>query len=111
MHVCMSMCISFHYSSTSRHFDCSELGVVRWFFTLVRLYHEKFNADRATEITKTLSRRVAAALREMGLPPVHRIFEKKHGSITGAQYRCVSARVMLAVYLRIGQGCNSDAPH
>lgn len=68
----------------------SELGVVRWFFTLCRLYFERvLDPILAEARVKCLSVRVAAALRELGAPPVHRIFEKKHGSITGAQYRCV----------------------
>lgn len=46
-------------------------------------------AAAAERWTKTLSCRLAGALRELGLPPVQRIFEKKHGSITAAQYRWV----------------------
>ena len=71
---------------------------MRWFFTLCRLYFERtLPAPVAEARVKCLSVRVAAALQEVGAPPVHRIFEKKHGSITGAQYRCASLALLLVL--------------
>ena len=67
----------------------SELGVVRWFFTLVRLFLEhSMEAAPAARRCKLLSRRLQLALQELRLPAVKKVFELKHGSITGSQYRC-----------------------
>ncbi len=62
---------------------------MRWFFALARLYLERTNPVAATQVTKQLSRRIGCALMELHLPNVKRIFEKKHGSISAAQYRYV----------------------
>ena len=90
----------------------SELGIVKWFFTLCRLFWlaETGSEADAERVCKTLSRRLSAALVELRHPPVHRIFNKKHGPITGAQYRydlrpvCVCVCVCVCVWVCVHVG-------
>ena len=84
----------------------SELGIVKWFFTLCRLFWlaETGSEADAERVCKTLSRRLSAALVELRHPPVHRIFNKKHGSITGAQYRYDLRSVFVCVCVCVCMG-------
>lgn len=54
---------------------------------MVRLFLEFHNPATAALVCKQLSRRLGDALVELRLTNVKKIFEEKHGSITGAQYR------------------------
>ena len=68
----------------------SDLGIVRWYFTLAREWLEAQHGNAiATVKCHSLSRRLADALSDLGLPRVKRMFDAKRGSITAAQYRHV----------------------
>lgn len=74
----------------------SELGLVRWCFNLVGEYLREVCEYTESDVAE-LSGRVSEFLRELRQPVVTRIFAKKHGSITGHQYRYVNSKYLLCI--------------